>query len=116
MRRIALITVGAAVAVIPALAGVLGNASFAERLPVPSPTTVTSSPSASATPDDPATHDAGDDHGGDRPRSVSDDPATHDAGDDHGGTDSSGRHGGDDGRDSGSDDHGGESGGHGSDD
>ena len=37
--------------------------------------------------DDPAGHDAGDDHGGDRPEGVSDDPAGHEAGDDHGGDD-----------------------------
>ncbi|MBD3783904.1 MAG: hypothetical protein IE926_13315, partial [Micrococcales bacterium] len=57
MRRIALITLGAAVAVTPALAGVLGNASFAERLPVRAPSSATSTPSPSATSDDPATHD-----------------------------------------------------------
>ena len=91
MKRIALITVGAAVAVTPALVGVLGNASFAERLPVRAPSSATSSaspsatPSSSATSDDPASHDANDDHGGDRPRGGSDDPASHDANDDHGG-------------------------------
>ena len=37
MRRITLVTLGAAVAVTPALIGVLGNASFAERLPVRAP-------------------------------------------------------------------------------
>ena len=44
--------------------------------------------------DDPAGHDAGDDHGGTVRPSGSDDPAGHDAGDDHGGT--SGGHGSDD--------------------
>jgi hypothetical protein len=62
--------------------------------------------------DDPATHDLGDDHGGDRSVTPTtgattsttmttapgsdDDPATHDLGDDHGGdrdrSDDSGRH------------------------
>jgi merozoite surface protein 4 len=38
--------------------------------------------------DDPATHDVGDDHGGDRDRGRgADDPATHDMGDDRGGAD-----------------------------
>ena len=54
--------------------------------------------------DDPATHDANDDHGGLRPDhgNGADDPATHDANDDHGGnanrgsTSGSGRHGSDD--------------------
>jgi hypothetical protein len=58
--------------------------------------------------DDPANHDAGDDHGG--ARDGSDDGVNHDAGDDHGGN-RGGGHGSDD---RGGDDHG--SGGHGSDD
>jgi hypothetical protein len=33
--------------------------------------------------DDPASHDVGDGHGGERPTGVSDDPAWHDVGDDH---------------------------------
>ena len=58
--------------------------------------------------DDPANHDANDDHGG--ARAGNDDGAAHDANDDHGGN-RGGGHGGDD---NGADDHG--SGGHGSDD
>ncbi|NHA68310.1 hypothetical protein [Phycicoccus flavus] len=120
MRRIALFALGAAVAVTPALVGLVGNASFAQRLPVRPPAAVAATPTPTTptptTSDDPVTHDAGDDHGGDRPRAASDDPVTHDAGDDHSGDD----HGGDD-RGVSRDDHddhedGDRSGGHGSDD
>ena len=110
MRRALIILVGTGIAAIPAAMGLVGNASFAERLPVNVPVTVsTSSPHAGAGDDrdglrvtrtaepgddrggatrgsdESATHDAGDDHGGTR-GGGSDDPATHDAGDDHGGT------------------------------
>ena len=101
MKLIQLLAAGAAVAVVPAVAGLVGNPSFSQSVPVPAaqhsaatPATPTAKPSAART------HDANDDHGGRRARGTDDGP-NHDANDDHGG-----RHGGDD--------HG--SGGHGSDD
>ena len=110
MRR-PLIALAAGIAItVPAAVGLLGNASFAQRQPLTSPTSAstTTHPTPSPTVDD---------HGGNRPAGVSDDPP----GDDHGGdrprtgddnsgsgSDSSG-HGSDD---SSADD----SGGHGSDD
>ena len=108
MRRLLIVLAAGLAVTVPALVGLLGNASFAQRLPVRAPAAtapVTATPSPSHTASEP-----GDDHGGDRPRGTSDDPP----GDDHGGDrprtgDDSSRHGGDD--DSGDD-----SGGHGSDD
>jgi len=82
MRRILFLLVGAAAVAVPATPGVLGNASFAERLRVPSPpSTVTFA--------DHGDGDVGDDHGG----NDSDDYG-HDGVDDHGG-DGSGGHGSD---------------------
>ena len=49
MRRIALVTLALVVATVPALFGLLGNASFAQRLPLRSPTS-TSAPSATEVP------------------------------------------------------------------
>ena len=113
MRRTLILLVGVLVAAVPATVGLMGNASFAERLPVRSP-----SATASAGPTVPAGPTATvDDKGDRRPAGVSDDPATHDANDDTGGQSSGSGSGDDSGHDSG-DDHGGESGsgGHGSDD
>lgn len=133
MKR-TLVAVGLAIAaLIPATIGLLGNSSFAQSVPVrvpqvaqvlPGEATPTPTPSATSS------HDAGDDHGGDRPRDSRVEPgddrdqspspsatSSHDASDDRRGrgSDDSGS----DGRgrgsdDSGRDDHGGS--GHGSDD
>ena len=103
MRRALIILVGTGIAAIPAAMGLFGNASFAERLPVKVPAAVsTASPhaepgddkSATSGSDDPATHDATDDHGGATSGSTgSDTTSGHDAGNDHGG--STGGHGSD---------------------
>lgn len=142
MIRIALAIGATVAALVPATVGLVGNGTFSQNVPVRIPGTAqvlpaddsTPGPSASASPE------AGDDHGGDRPRDSRTEPgddrdsrspsasAGHDAGDDHGGdrsrSGSDDRRGSDDrsgsddsGRgsdDSGSDDHGGS--GHGSDD
>ena len=82
------------VAAVPATMGLMGNASFAERLPVRSPSATATAEDRGGdrlthASDDPATHDAGDDKGGDRPVGVSDDDSlTHAVVDDHGGDDS----------------------------
>ncbi len=123
MRRAIIILIGAGIAAVPAAVGLVGNASFAERLPVrvPASVTVTSGThelgddrgSLRVVTDDLASHDANDDKGGNRPRPASGEPATHEANDDKGGD----RHRGSDDpatHDAG-DDHGGSSGGHGSD-
>ena len=103
MRRLLIVLAAGIAVTVPALFGLLGNASFAQRLPLRSPTSATatsddtpsSSPTSSATP---SPTESGDDHGGDRPPGVSDD----EPGDDHGGDrprtgdDSSGHGSGDD--------------------
>lgn len=138
MIRIALAIGATVAALVPATVGLVGNGTFSQNVPVRIPGTAqvlpaddsTPGPSASASPE------AGDDHGGDRPRDSRTEPgddrdsrspsasAGHDHGgdrsrsgsddrrgaDDRSGSDDSGR--GSD--DSGSDDHGGS--GHGSDD
>ena len=81
MRRIVIVLAALAVAVVPAVAGLFGNASFAQRLPLRSPA---SSASSTATPSDspsstssatptPSPSESADDHGGYRPRVTSDD-------------------------------------------
>ena len=86
MRRILIISAAAVVASAPALTGRLGNASFAQSVPV----TVPSQPTIA---DDHGAHpEPGDDHGGTAsPRAsasqASDDHGVHlEPGDDHGGT------------------------------
>ena len=141
MKLIQLLAAGAAVAVVPAVAGLVGNPSFSQSVPVPAaqhtataPATPTAKPSAARThdvnddhgghrargSDDGPNHDVNDDHGGRRARG-SDDGPNHDVNDDHGGRRARGSDDGpnhdandDHGRQHGGDDHG--SGGHGSDD
>ena len=83
MRKLLIALVAGVAVTVPAAIGLFGNASFAQRLPV-------SSPSSSASPSEvesttpapsPTEPEPGDDHGGDRPAGVSDDAP----GDDHGG-------------------------------
>ena len=74
MRKLLVALVAGVVVTVPAVIGLFGNASFAQRLPLRSPAS-SSSPSETDSPE------PGDDHGGDRPAGVSDDAP----GDDHGG-------------------------------
>ncbi|MCW2838062.1 MAG: hypothetical protein JWQ15_2176, partial [Marmoricola sp.] len=126
MQRIQLYAAGVVVALVPAVVGLAGNASFSQSVPLRSPdrsSNVDARPTKAATPSAKPTGDANDDrgrghggHGGDD--RASDKPThvpTHDAGDDKGGR--NGGHGADDGstHDAG-DDKGGRNGGHGADD
>ena len=83
MRRLLIALVAGIVVAVPAAVGLLGNASFAQRLPVRSPTSESSSSATeSSTPTpSPTESEPGDDHGGNRPPGTTDD----EPGDDHGG-------------------------------
>ncbi|HWO52486.1 MAG TPA: hypothetical protein VNN23_12865, partial [Ornithinibacter sp.] len=83
MRRLLIALLAGVAVAVPASVGLLGNASFAERLPLHSPTSdLSSSAPESPTPTpSPTESEPGDDHGGDRPVGTSDD----EPGDDHGG-------------------------------
>lgn len=74
MNRIALTVAAAIAALVPATLGLLGNSTFSQSVPIRVPASAQVMPaedrpsaSPSATPT--STHDALDDHGGDRPRS-----------------------------------------------
>ncbi|MGO4600952.1 hypothetical protein [Terrabacter sp. 2YAF2] len=89
MRRLT-IAAAAVAALVPAILGLVGNSSFAQSVPARVPASAQVVPEAGddnphtgtpvATPTATRTTEAGDDHGGDRPR----DSRT-EAGDDHGG-------------------------------
>ncbi len=83
MRRLLIALVAGVVVAVPAAVGLFGNASFAQRLPLRSPTSAASpSETESPTPSpSPTESEPGDDHGGNRPPGTSDD----EPGDDHGG-------------------------------
>src|SRR4051794_191998 len=111
MKRICVYVAGLVVALIPAVLGLTGNASFSQSVPVHAPDKASSDDSGSTptpTPshesnkpshkshathdaaddrgrgnDDGPNHDSVDDRGGDR--ATNDDGPNHDAGDDHGG-------------------------------
>ncbi len=117
MNRIALTIAAAVAALVPATVGLLGNSTFAQSVPVRVPVSAQVMPAEvqpTSTPSATSTHDALDDHGGDRPRDSRVEP-----GDDR---DSSGHGSNDSGRDDrggsghGSDDSGSDDHGHGSDD
>ena len=106
MKRTTITLAALVVALLPAGAGLWGNASFSQAVPVKVPASAPVAPGTATVPTSSRTTEAGDDHGGDTPRDQRTEP-----GDDHGG---SGGHGSDD---AGGDDHGGDhGGGHGSDD
>jgi hypothetical protein len=88
MKRIEVYAVGILLALVPAMFGLWGNASFSRAVPVRVPVQARAT-AANATPDTRALVAA--DHAGRTPverhhaRHGADDPATHDVGDDHGG-------------------------------
>ena len=87
MKRIYLYVAGIVVALIPAVLGLTGNASFSQSVPVRVPDRVSSdetptpTPTPTPRPGSTPTHDAADDRG----RGGTDDGPTHDANDDRGG-------------------------------
>jgi hypothetical protein len=83
IRRLVIAALALVAATIPAVVGLLGNASFVQALPLPSRTIATSTGQghgSTAIPS-PAATVPGDDHGGERARDRPDDTS----GDDHGG-------------------------------
>ena len=83
MKRIQLYAAGVVLAVVPAVVGLAGNASFSQSVPVRAPeraSTPTPTPKPAAT----RTRDANDDHGRRQGGHGVDDGPNHDVGDDHG--------------------------------